>query len=199
MKSGDVNSNSILEVIAWTTAEVKDAADKGMPILGICNGFQILTRLGLAPALDGQYLTQQAALTENDSGVFRDDWITLKADPESPCVFTRGIDVIRMPIRHGEGKFVADDAIIAEIEKRHLAAVRYVNADGTPAAAFPANPNGSVNAIAGICDPTGRVFGLMPHPEAFHHVTNHPAWTRGELDTPGTMLFVNAVRYLRGQ
>ena len=98
------------------TDDLRKFVSDGKLVIGICNGFQTLTRLGLAPALDGQYLTQQAALTENDSGVFRDDWITLKADPESPCVFTRGIDVIRMPIRHGEGKFVADPDVLARIE-----------------------------------------------------------------------------------
>ena len=109
---------------------------------------------------------------------------------------------MRLPLRHGEGKFVADPAVLAEIEKRHLAAVRYVNADGTPATEFPANPNGSLNSIAGICDPTGRIFGLMPHPEAFLSPYNAPDWTaaqlKGELpaEGDGVKFFRNAVDYL---
>ena len=182
--------------------QLQKFVDDGKLVIGICNGFQTLTRLGMVPALDGDYFTQTAALAHNDSGVFRDDWCTLKADPASPCVFTKGIDVVRLPLRHGEGKFVADDAVLAEIEKRHLAAVRYVDANGAPATEFPANPNGSLNSIAGICDPTGRVFGLMPHPEAFLSPYNAPDWTaaqqRGDLpkEGDGVAFFRNAVEYL---
>ena len=182
--------------------QLQQFVDDGKLVIGICNGFQTLTRLGMVPALDGDYFTQTAALAHNDSGVFRDDWCTLKADPESPCVFTRGMDMLRLPLRHGEGKFVADDAVLAEIERRHLAAVRYVNPDGTPATEFPANPNGSLNSIAGICDPTGRVFGLMPHPEAFLSPYNAPDWTAAQLhgelppEGDGVAFFRNAVDYL---
>ena len=171
-------------------------------VIGICNGFQTLTRLGLAPALDGRYFEQQAALTHNDSGVFRDDWVTLGANEKSPCVFTKGVDMVRLPLRHGEGKFVADDAVLNEIEARHLAAVKYVNADGSFATEFPANPNGSLRSIAGICDPTGRVFGLMPHPEAFLSPYNSPSWTAdksaGKLaaEGEGVVFFRNAVDYI---
>ena len=181
--------------------QLRKFVDDGKLVIGICNGFQTLTRLGMVPALDGDYFTQTAALAHNDSGVFRDDWCTLKADPGSPCVFTKGIDLVHLPLRHGEGKFVADDPVIAEIEKRHLAAVKYVNADGTPATTFPANPNGSINAIAGICDPTGRVFGLMPHPEAFLSPFNAPDWTARQQNGPlpaegeGVRFFRNAVRF----
>ena len=174
----------------------------GKLVMGVCNGFQTLTRLGMVPALDGDYFTQTAALAHNDSGVFRDDWCILKADPASPCVFTKGIDKIRLPLRHGEGKFVVDDAVLGEIEARRLAAVRYVNQDGTPATEFPANPNGSLNSIAGICDPTGRVFGLMPHPEAFLSPYNSPTWTfdkaAGKLprEGEGVVFFRNAVDYI---
>ena len=184
--------------------QLQKFVDDGKLVIGICNGFQTLTRLGMVPALDGNYFTQTAALAHNDSGVFRDDWCKLKADPASPCVFTKGIDMVRLPLRHGEGKFVADPAVLAEIEKRHLAAVRYVNADGTPATEFPANPNGSLNSIAGICDPTGRVFGLMPHPEAFLSPYNAPDWTAAQLsgglpaEGDGVKFFRNAVDYLAG-
>ncbi len=174
----------------------------GKLVIGICNGFQTLTRLGMVPALDGNYFEQHVALAHNDSGVFRDDWCILKADPESPCVFTRNMDTVRLPLRHGEGKFVADDATLAAIEAKHLAAVRYVNPDGTPATRFPENPNGSLHSIAGICDPTGRVFGLMPHPEAFLSPYNSPTWTADKAaghvakEGDGVAFFRNAVDYI---
>ena len=177
--------------------------DDGKLVIGICNGFQTLTRLGMVPALDGNYFVQTAALAHNDSGVFRDDWCRLKANPASPCVFTKGMDTVRLPLRHGEGKFVADEKVLAELEARNLVAVRYVDENGSNAVEFPANPNGSLNSIAGICDPTGRVFGLMPHPEAFLSPFNAPDWTtvkatKGELpaEGEGVKFFRNAIDYI---
>ncbi|MBO5821889.1 MAG: phosphoribosylformylglycinamidine synthase subunit PurQ [Lentisphaeria bacterium] len=186
--------------------QLQKFVDDGKLVIGICNGFQTLTRLGMVPALNGDYFTQTAALAHNDSGVFRDDWCRLKANPASPCVFTRNIDMVRLPLRHGEGKFVADAATLAEIESRNLVAVRYANADGSDATEFPANPNGSLNSIAGICDPTGRVFGLMPHPEAFLSPFNAPDWTArkacGEAlpeEGDGVAFFRNAVDYIASE
>ena len=174
----------------------------GKLIIGICNGFQTLSRLGLVQALNGKYFIQEFALAHNDSGKFRDDWCCLKANPDSPCVFTRGIDRIRLPLRHGEGKFVAEAAVLEEIERKNLVAFRYVNADGSAAVDFPANPNGSLNSIAGICDETGRVFGLMPHPEACLSPFNSPTWTRDKVagqiaeEGEGVAIFRNAVDYI---
>ena len=186
--------------------QLRDQLEKfvadGKLVIGICNGFQTLTRLGMVPALDGDYFSQHVALAHNDSGVFRDDWCTLKADPESPCVFTKGMDLVRLPIRHGEGKFVADDAVLDELEKRHLVALRYANADGSAATEFPANPNGSLRSIAGICDPTGRIFGLMPHPEAFLSPFNSPSWGadkvagRSAAEGDGMKFFRNAIDFI---
>ena len=173
----------------------------GKLIIGICNGFQTLTRLGMVPALDGNYFQQEAALAHNDCGVFRDDWIYLKANPASPCIFTKGLDLIRLPIRHGEGKFVAEPEILARIETGNQVVFRYAHADGSVAADFPANPNGSLNSIAAICDESGRVFGLMPHPEAFLSPYNAPDWTlrkiKGTLPVKGdgNAIFANAVKY----
>ncbi len=181
--------------------ELEEFVKAGKLVIGICNGFQTLSRLGLAPALDGKYFTQQAALAQNDSGVFRDDWVNLKVNSASPCVFTAGIESIRLPIRHGEGKFVAGDEIISRLEAENLVVLRYADTDGSPTDEFPANPNGSINAIAGICDPSGRIFGLMPHPEAFLSPYNDPAWTRkkiaGELPEfgEGKAIFDNAVKF----
>ncbi|WP_176013609.1 phosphoribosylformylglycinamidine synthase subunit PurQ [Victivallis sp. Marseille-Q1083] len=171
-------------------------------IIGICNGFQMLSRLGVVPALRGEYFVQQAALAHNDSGLFRDDWCYLKANAKSPCVFTRNMDLVRLPIRHGEGKFVAEAATLEEIEAKNLVALRYANCDGSIAGEFPANPNGSLNAIAGICDESGRIFGLMPHPEAFLSPYNSPSWTRDKLfgrmpaEGDGVAFFRNAVEYI---
>ena len=182
--------------------ELKEFIAAGKLIIGICNGFQTISRLGIVPALNGNYFVQQAALAHNDSGVFRDDWCVLRANPASPCVFTKGIDQIRLPLRHGEGKFGADAATLQQIEAKNLVAFRYANADGSLATEFPANPNGSLNSIAGICDETGRVFGLMPHPEAFLSPYNSPTWTadqlKGELpkEGDGVAIFRNAVEYL---
>lgn len=173
----------------------------GKLIIGICNGFQTLTRLGLVPALKGEYFVQQAALAHNDSGVFRDSWCYLKTNPNCKCVFTEGLDLFRLPLRHGEGKFVASPETMEEIESKNLVALRYAHADGSIAGEFPANPNGSLNAIAGICDESGRIFGLMPHPEAFLSPFNAPDWTRerccGDLpaEGDGAAIFRNAVRY----
>ncbi|MDO5483677.1 MAG: phosphoribosylformylglycinamidine synthase subunit PurQ [Desulfovibrionaceae bacterium] len=175
--------------------------DAGKLVLGICNGFQLLVKLGVLPALGGARFERQASLGHNDSARFEDRWVHLKPNPASPCVFTKGLPMLVMPVRHGEGKLIPRDAeCLRRIEAEQLIALQYADpASGQPTQEYPLNPNGSPLAIAGLTDPTGRVLGLMPHPEAFHHVTNHPGWTRGELDPPGTMLFVNAVRYLRGQ
>ena len=185
--------------------QLRDQLEKfiadGKLVIGICNGFQTLSRLGMVPALNGQYFVQQAALAHNDCGTFRDDWCHLKANPASPCIFTKNIDLVRLPIRHGEGKFVADDKMLEEIEKKNLVALRYANADGSIATEFPALPNGSLNSIAGICDESGRLFGLMPHPEAFMSPFNSPTWTTDKLngklpeEGEGAVFFRNAVNF----
>ena len=182
--------------------QLQKFVDDGKLVIGICNGFQTLTRLGMVPALHGDYFTQEAALAHNDCGVFRDDWCYLKTEEASPCVFTRNMGQFKLPLRHGEGKFVATPEIMAEIEANNQVALRYCNADGSIATEFPANPNGSTNAIAGICDKTGRVFGLMPHPEAFLSPFNSPDWTRDRAngkvaeEGDGVMIFRNAAEYI---
>lgn len=175
---------------------------EGKLILGVCNGFQLMVKMGLLPALGGEYLQQVATLTFNDCGRFQDRWVYLKNNPASPSIFTKGIDKgIYLPIRHGEGKFYVDSAeILDRIESRNLAVFKYSDSGyESPVMEFPLNPNGSLNAIAGICDETGRLMGLMPHPEAFVHRTNHPRWTREQLpeEGDGLILFKNAVEYVR--
>jgi phosphoribosylformylglycinamidine synthase len=176
--------------------------NNGKLILGVCNGFQLMVKLGLLPALKGNYTDQSATLTFNDSGRFEDRWVYLKANDESPCVFTKNIDVTYLPVRHGEGKFVPQSTkILNEIEKKNLFALQYCNAAGEITMEYPINPNGSFQAIAGICNETGRLFGLMPHPEAYLHRTNHPRWTREELpeEGQGVAIFRNAVNFIRSK
>lgn len=184
--------------------------EKGKLVMGICNGFQCLVNLGLLPGFDGDYTKRSVALTNNDCGNFRNDWVWLSANGSSPCVFTRGLDLIELPVRHGEGKFFADEAMMDRLENYGQIALKYANPNGAPAnGAFPRNPNGALRDVAGICDPSGRVFGLMPHPEAFCHFTNHPEWTyKKEMakrqgqdalssDPDGLRIFRNAIDYLR--
>jgi phosphoribosylformylglycinamidine synthase len=174
----------------------------GKLILGVCNGFQLMAKMGMLPGLDGEYLQQSVTLTHNDCGRFQDRWTYLKVDPASPSIFTRGIDRgIYLPVRHGEGKFLCDsDTTMARIADGHLTVLQYSDADYTGATMeFPANPNGSTDAVAALCDPTGRLMGLMPHPEAFVHYTQHPRWTREDLpeEGDGLILYKNAAEYVR--
>ena len=168
-------------------------------ILGICNGFQLLVKLGLLPALGGAYSEHQVSLAHNASARYEDRWCHLHVTPESPCIFTKGLDSLYLPVRHGEGHLVADEQTLAYLQQEHLIPVCYAAPDtGRPTEKYPHNPSGSPMGIAGLCDPTGRIFGLMPHPEAYNHPTNHPGWTRGESAPLGLRLFENAVIYLRG-
>lgn len=170
-------------------------------VLGICNGFQLLTKLGMLPATGGDYTKRDITLTGNNSGRFEDRWVSLIVDRASNCIFTRGLERLYLPIRHGEGKIVGRTAgLSAALVKNHQAPVRYAFQDtDEPTMHYPFNPNGSEEAIAGLSDATGRVFGMMPHPEAFLHRTNHPRWTRETLpeEGDGLSIFRNAVRFLR--
>lgn len=181
--------------------QVLELVNNGGLLLGICNGFQLLVKLGLLPALDGKYLMRQVSLAHNASARYEDRWCTLKVNQESPCVFTKGLSSLYLPVRHGEGNLVADnEETLARLVKENLIPVQYANPEtGEPTQEYPLNPNGSPLGIAGLCDPTGRIFGLMPHPEAYNSPTNHPGWTRGETSTLGLVLFENAVNYLNSK
>lgn len=210
---GDDHGAGVIQALKLKNHIGKDllefVADKKL-IIGICNGFQALVNLGLLPGLDGDYTKRSVSVTYNDCGNFRDQWVHLAANSHSPCVFTQGIKTADFPIRHGEGKFIADPSILERLEKNNQVVFQYADKKGQLAKGeFPLNPNGSANDIAGICDPTGRVFGLMPHPEAYNHVTNHPDWTREAQkqkragrsvdpeQTIGIQLFKNAVDYIK--
>ncbi len=160
--------------------------------MGICNGFQVLLKAGLIvpPDLDGGPI---ATLAHNTSGKFDDRWIHLEATP-GRCPFLKGYQRLHLPIAHGEGRVVCtQEWILKGLIQAGQAVLRYVDADGKPGA-YPINPNGSQGDIAGLCDPTGRVLGLMPHPERHILPTQHPQWTRLGLaeEGEGLRLFRNA-------
>ena len=178
--------------------QVERFLEDGNLILGICNGFQVLVRAGLLPALDGPGGAQEVTLTDNDSGMFEDRWVYLRPE-ESRCVFTKGVEeTLHFPVAHAEGKFVhRNPDVLRRLNENGQIVFRYVGPEGGPPT-YPLNPNGSVEDIAGICDPTGRVLGLMPHPERHILGTQHPRWTREGLRDrgDGLILFENAVRYV---
>ncbi|MFH0926441.1 MAG: phosphoribosylformylglycinamidine synthase subunit PurQ [bacterium] len=188
---------------------LRESLDKfirdGKLIIGICNGFQTIVRLGLLPGFDLNYTRQSVTLIHNDSGKFEDRWVQLRVNPESPCIFTRGMNYVYLPVRHGEGKFYSDDNnVIERILGENLIALQYsLPADGYPTMVYPHNPNGSLESIAGICDPSGRIFGLMPHPEGFLSPYNHPYWTRLKVENclpkegEGARFFRNAVNFFK--
>ncbi len=175
--------------------------EQGKLILGVCNGFQLLVKLGMLPGFDGDYRNQTTTLTFNDSGRFEDRWVYLRVNADSPCIFTRQVKGIYLPVRHGEGKFVTKDKDILErLHRDHQIVVQYSGDNFVDATMdYPANPNGAIDAIAGICNETGRIFGLMPHPEAYLHRTNHPRWTREALpeEGMGLSIFKNAIDFIR--
>jgi len=170
--------------------------DDGKLILGICNGFQVLIKSGmlLADADDGQ---AAATLTWNDTGKFEDRWVQLAASGDK-SVFLRDIEQMYLPIAHAEGKFVShDDPTLDALRDSGQLVLSYRSQSGADTAAYPDNPNGSQHDVAGVCDTTGRVLGMMPHPERYVDRTQHPRWTRGEAGEVGDGLkvFENAVAY----
>jgi phosphoribosylformylglycinamidine synthase len=197
----DIASGKVLaNMIKYNLGEhIQEFIDAGKLIMGICNGFQAMVKMGSLPAFNCDYGTQDVTLTFNDSGRFEDRWVHLKANTKSKCVFTKGIENIYLPVRHGEGKFVVKNPqVLARLKKENHIVFQYTGSEGN-IAGYPDNPNGSVDNIAAICDETGRVFGMMPHPEAFQHRTNHPRWTREELpeEGAGVAIFRNAVEYVK--
>ena len=153
--------------------------DSGRLAIGICNGFQVLVKAGVLPNSSAS-MEPEASLIHNDSGKFEDRWVRVRANPLSPCVWTAGLPAMELPVRHGEGKFVVADGSLADrLTAAGQIALVYARRDGTDGPVpYPDNPNGSMLDAAGICDPSGRIFGLMPHPEAFIYPCNHPRWTR---------------------
>ncbi|MBL7152474.1 MAG: phosphoribosylformylglycinamidine synthase I [Phycisphaerae bacterium] len=221
----DVAAGKILanQVVHHLSEAVQKFIDKGKLVLGICNGFQVLVKTGILPG-NGKELgtspspkgpwrgdrkntekerlsktdNQSLTITYNDSGKFEDRWVYLAPQSER-CVFIEPGRQIYLPIAHAEGKVVTkDEATPAELKSEGRVAFKYVDKNGEEGE-YPVNPNGSIESIAGLTDGTGRVLGLMPHPERFVRRTQHPRWTRGENgdDADGMTIFNNAVKYVR--
>jgi phosphoribosylformylglycinamidine (FGAM) synthase-like amidotransferase family enzyme len=216
----DIASGKILanELKYRIEDDIQNFIKDGKLIIGICNGFQILVKAGLLPNISGNFKTIEATLTLNDSAKFEDRWVYLKKLPTpnyppglsarppdlrsdrigdraggqlpTKCVWTTGIkDTIYLPIAHGEGKFIPKDKkILDHLKKNGMIVFEYVN-----------NPNGSVENIAGICDITGRIFGLMPHPERHISYLQHPRWTRNSYRGTGDgfAIFKNGVQFCK--
>ena len=174
--------------------DIRRFFEAGGLILGICNGFQVLVKAGFLPDPHGDGHSQ-VTLAANDSGKFECRWVNLSVNTDSPCVFTSGMESMYIPVAHGEGKFVAAAEILPDIN----VVVRYADKQGDIDAGYPHNPNGSVDNIAGICDSSGRIFALMPHPERHIRGTQHPKWTRlgAKPYGDGFPVFRNAVRWVQ--
>ena len=205
----DIASGKILanEVKNKLGGDIKAFAESGKPIIGICNGFQILVKMGLLP--DEKIFLQTTTLTYNDSDKFESRWIYLKAEGsgkkevgrKTNCIWTMGLpEVIPLPIAHGEGKFIAkDDKTLQFLEKHHQVVFRYSDANGK-AGDYPVNPNGSTNDIAGICNQKGNILGLMPHPERYIYKWQHPGHVGQDKKSEfgwGLQLFINAVNAVK--
>jgi phosphoribosylformylglycinamidine synthase I len=166
--------------------------ENGGLILGICNGFQVLARASILPE-PAPGLPQRLTLASNDSGRFECRWVHLVVESKNPCVFTKGIESMYLPVAHGEGKVVAPPETLPALN----AVLRYTDEAGNTQAGYPYNPNGSMDNIAGICDSSGRIFALMPHPERHIRGTQHPQWTRHGAKEygDGFRIFSNAVEW----
>ncbi|MDD4203422.1 MAG: phosphoribosylformylglycinamidine synthase subunit PurQ, partial [Candidatus Omnitrophica bacterium] len=177
--------------------QLKDFIAKNGLIIGICNGFQILVKAGLLPDVKNEFNTIEASLSLNDSAKFEDRWVYLKTE-ETNCVWTKNIaPVIYLPVAHAEGKFIPKDNSLLEKLKQNKQIVFRYTLPCTKEPAYPWNPNGAIDNIAGICDTTGRIFGLMPHPERHIQHTQHPFWTRlkKRKEGDGLQIFRNAIEF----
>jgi len=175
--------------------DIQRFIENGGLILGICNGFQVLVKAGILPWLSNGALPL-LTVVGNDSGKFECRWVHLAVNKDSPCVFTKGLDSMYLPVAHAEGKVVADTEVLSQLN----IVLYYTDQHGDSEAGYPHNPNGSVGNIAGSCDSTGRVFALMPHPERHIRGTQPPQWTRqgAKQYGDGFQIFVNAVRWAKG-
>lgn len=189
----DLASGKVLavELMSFFKDELQQFIDKKGYVLGICNGFQTLVRTGLLPFV--KLGSMSVTLTSNDSGHFECRWVKMKAEKSKAVYFNDLQDILDVSVNHGEGKFFTDAMTLKKIEASGLVAFRYVATDGKPTSSYPDNPNGALHAIAGITDTTGRIFGLMPHPEKFVDTTQHPNWRRETFSKPHGMLFFERI------
>lgn len=199
--SGNAYANKLRNTL-WE--QLSQFVQRDTLTIGICNGFQILVNLGLVPAHDGSYGERSAALMKNSGGLYLDRWVDLVVANQSPWL--RGLTEFSLPIAHGEGKFYVEPEVLVQLKKNNQIALRYTYGEVCQYQDYPANPNGALDDIAGITDPSGRVLGLMPHPERGMFFTQQPHWTllkernlRSDKPNPeyaaGFHLFQNAVGY----
>ncbi len=192
--AGKILANQIIHHLAGT---LQKFIDDGKLVLGICNGFQVLVKAGILPG-NGAGKQENVTITNNDSGKYEDRWVYL-APQTKRCVFIDPDRQIYLPVAHGEGKIVTkDQATLEALHSGNFVAFKYVDKDGNEGP-FPINPNNSVDSIAGLTDSTGRVLGLMPHPERDVRITQHPHWCRlkSGADGDGMTIFHNAVKYVK--
>lgn len=193
-----------LEFICWLRDQIENFIGKGGLMLGICNGFQVLVKTGILPNLD---FVQKTTLTFNDSGRFEDRWVYLRTGKETLKMKDKNAkpeniwlkdlpEIINLPVAHGEGKFYAERGILNKMKVDNQVALRYVDSRGD-SAGYPFNPNGSMDDIAGITDSSGRILGLMPHPERFIFKHHSPFWKDKEEVPFGLKIFKNAVVYFK--
>lgn len=200
-----------LELLLWLKDSLRECIDKGGLMLGICNGFQIMVKTGILPFAD---FKQAVTLENNDSGRFEDRWVYLKTETSNQSaeagkakteiphtqrevIWTKGLpEVIAIPVAHGEGKFVAPASVLRRIERDGHVVFRYCDREGAPGK-YPCNPNGAQHHIAGITDETGRILGLMPHPERAMFEHQLPGWQTTAERAWGAQLFENAVNYFK--
>lgn len=189
------------EIRRFLFRELLGIVDRGGLIMGVCNGFQALVKCGLLPfpleADSDRY--NEVSLKKNARGLFECRWIRLKVVSDK-CIFLKDLDLIELPVNHAEGRFVAADEVISQLEDRGQIVLKYVDGNGMETMEYPYNPNGSMKSIAGISDESGRIFGLMPHPDRFFYSQQHPEWLRKEIDIcHGLAIFENAFNYLKGR
>ncbi len=194
----DLGAGTVLanELCSLLRSGLEEFVESGRLVLGICNGFQVLVKTGLLPGID--HWEQEATLTLNDSHKFEDRWTHLRA-PRSRCVLVEDDEMLYLPVAHAEGKFVpANNDVLRRLRNNGQIVFQYTDAEGNTQAGYPQNPNGAVEDIAGICDRSGRVLGMMPHPERHCLPIHHPRWTREGLDEKGDgiVLFERAVEFV---
>jgi phosphoribosylformylglycinamidine synthase len=211
----DLGAGTVLanQLLARLEDPLRDFVAAGRLVIGICNGFQVLVRLGLLPGLPGP---RSASLVENVSGKFEDRWVQLSVETDTcPFLLDPGKGwSLRLPVAHREGRFLPrEPEVLSRLTEGGQVALRYIDPEGTEdgyTSTYPANPNGSVEGIAGITNPEGNVLGLMPHPERFLSTLQSPTWTRQASRSPGLLadpgragdgyvFFRNAVKYMAGR
>ena len=194
----DVASGKILavELISFLKDQLTDYINKEGLILGVCNGFQVLVRTGLLPF--GNLGRMDATLAQNESGHFECRFVKIKIEKsQAKLLDTYAGQTLDIAVNHGEGKFYTTPQNLEKMEKQKLVFCRYSDEGDRKTQKYPANPNGSINAIAGVCDPTGRTLGLMPHPEKIVDLTQHPNWRRGNVEAKGGFIFEGMIKFAK--